>query len=405
MHCSRLRSILLTGLLISSTATATLAQRPAPDNAKKLAQACNHFAAKLYPELARRGTPTCSPGSIAMALYMLLAGARGETQSQLAHVLELPPELRGEALLAAAAGLTAAGPTGKHKQILTVRNDLWTQRGTTLATDYTDLLRKHLGAQPRELDFRKDANAARQTINRYIAKATNQRIVDLLQPNAITADTRAVLTNALWFRGAWREPFYANNTKGRPFTLSDGSKVAVPTMRSVMSLGYAANNNWECVMLPFAKSHMHFEVLVPRDGKTLQVAEAAMLAGKHLGIAGHQKVDLQLPRFRTAGRHNLGQTLSQLGMRDAFDANKADFRGIDAHNRVQVSDVVHQTWIQVDEKGCEAAAATAVVLTPGSSMTGPRSVRIDRPFCFGLRDTRTGLLWIAGRISDPRADL
>lgn len=383
------------------------AQDPAADS-KTLAAALNRFGAALHRQLGTTGAPTASPASIAFTLAMLLPGARGDTAAELAAGLQLPEELRGERLHAAVHRLLAdsgiAGPTKPGGPQLRLANDLWVQRGLQLDPTYTATLRRSFAADHHVLDFRTDPDAARRTINAAIGKATQDRITNLLGADDVTAATRTVLTNAIWFRAAWHEEFAEGATRDERFTLADGTAVEVPTMRRQSYFAYAANDAWQCVALAFADSTMHCELIVPRDGHTLATAEAALLAGEPMAALKGAKVDVSLPRFRIQSRHRLREALMALGLQTMFDPGRADFRGITGAEPLVVDNVVHECWIQVDERGAEAAAATATTMRAGSAAR-PETVhafRADRPFAFLLRDRRTGLVLFVGRVDDPR---
>lgn len=394
-------------------AASLFAQDPThvPTDAKLLAAACNRFGAALHTQLQPASNPTMSPASIALALLLLEPGARGTTHDELAKLLQLPAELRGERLHAAAHALLQASslaPTGKpdaDAPQLRLANDLWNQQGNPLVPDYVQVLRRSLLAGQHEVDFHGDSEGARQRINAHVAKATNDRIRELLPKDLVDATTELVLTNALWLKGAWLHAFAKGGTVDEPFHLATGETVAVPTMHVVEEFAFAETAHWQAVVLPFAGGTLQAEFLVPKDGTELVAAERVLLAGGHLPTLQEARVHVQLPRFRTASMHRLKEPLQALGLRAAFDGGKVDFRGIDPTNRLVVADVVHQTWVQADEAGVEAAAATAIVLKRSAAPGGlPKHFVADRPFAFLLRDVRTDLVLFAGRVADPRGE-
>lgn len=403
---------LATFLFAAALPLPALAQHTPSDN-KRLATACNQFAADLHAQLGTAQAPTCSPGSIAIALLMLLPGARGETATELEKVLHLPADLRGPRLSAAArallqqVGLLREGSPRRNQRPspLVITNDLWVQKGLPVVPGYADLLRTSFAAAERDIDFAADAEAARAAINAHIAKATNDRIRDLLEPGMILPQTRVVLTNALWFKAAWEHQFAKSGTEDRPFTLASGEAVQVPTMRQTQFFGYAESDAWQVLTMPFAVGGIECEVVVPRPGATLAAAERALLGRAYGEAIAYERVNVELPRFRVAASHRLAGPLAALGLQAAFDSARADFTGIVTGEPLVIDDVVHQTWIQVDEEGAEAAAATATVLKAGAAMPQgePKQFRADRPFAFGLRDRTTGLLLFVGRVADPRA--
>ncbi|MFK7743093.1 MAG: serpin family protein [Planctomycetota bacterium] len=376
------------------------AQSPTQEqDVQRLSRACNQFGERLYAELEKGGNPTCSPASIASALLMLLPGARNETADELATALQLPKDLRGERLLKALVELMP-----EAEGTLRVRNDVWLQQGFELVPAYTDLLSKTLHVEPRTVDFAGATETARVAINRYIADVTNDRVQELLQRTDIDASTSTVLTNAIWFKAAWRNAFQKRATKPAPFHLADGSETEVPMMSQTKRHRYAATDAWRCVEMQFGDAPLRFEAIVPEPGQTLADARSALLAGTHLDKLADDVVHVRMPSFRIKARHSLQPALEALGMRRAFGAS-ADFTNMDASGRAHVGAVLHETWIQVDEEGCEAAAATAVVMKRAGARRPVKvqEITFDRPFVFGLRDAKTGLLWFVGQVDDPRA--
>ncbi|MCB9877654.1 MAG: serpin family protein [Planctomycetes bacterium] len=390
------------------------AQQPAATSLSTVAQdldrltaACNRFAADLYARLREHGNPTCSPGSVAMALHMLLAGAGGETAAQIAKALHLPDDLRGERLRRAVDALiTVSGKRATDGPEMRLVNDLWVQDGYHLLPTFSQALRDDFHSPAQPIDFAADPGAARDRINRHIAEATNQRIPDLLPGDAIDELTRVVLTNALWFKGAWATPFRDGGTAPAPFHLTTdegaGEPVDVETMHVTELFALASDARWQCVVLPFANSPMQMEIMVPVGAATLAEAEDVLLAGAHLAALQHQRVHVALPRFGAVGKHDLPAALEALGVVDAF-GGRADFSPINGQHDLFVSQAVHRTWVEVDEAGAEAAAATAIVLKKRGMPHGdPIDFRADRPFAFAIRDRGTGLCWFAGRVEDPR---
>lgn len=375
----------------------------APPDSTRLATALNTFAAKLAPELD--GVATCSPASIGIALLMVLPGARGETATELERVLSLPSDLRGERLHAAARELicllrgTVDGDTATELRLC---NDLWLQKDFALLPDYVKALRHQFDAAANDVDFVGEPEAARAAINRKVAGVTDERIRDLVPADLITPDTRVVLTNATWLRGYWLHPFREKGTKPSPFTRVDGSLVEVPTMHVVEQFGYAEHEAMQFVRLPFADGDVVCDVVLPKAGAKLADAERSLLRGDYVGALASESVKVALPKFTVAGKVRLKEVLMRLGLKSAFDGERADFTGMRTERDLCIDEVVHQTWVAVDEYGAEAAAATAVTMKRwGAELPKePKVFAADRPFAFVLRH-RSGLVLFAGRVEDP----
>jgi serpin B len=326
-------------------------------------------------------------------------------------------------------------------------NALWLERSFALEPPYLDAIARHYrsgGAMP--LDFRGDPEGSRARINAWVAEQTRDRIQDLLQPGNVDASTRLVLTNAVYFLGEWLEPFDAARTRREPFALREGGRVEVALMRAFKKDGvrYAAFNadgsafdtplrvpagesdasgrypsdGFQLVELPYRGGALSMQVLLPLRADGLPALEA-LLRGDALArwsaALATRNVDVALPKFKLEMRAELARMLQQLGMRRAFvnpaQPDGAQFDGMSASTdptrRLYIGAVIHQAFVQVDEKGTEAAAATAVSMLAGAAM--PTMVdftpvfRADRPFVFLIRDTRSGAVLFLGRLARPDA--
>ncbi|MCA8964361.1 MAG: serpin family protein [Planctomycetes bacterium] len=398
-------SLSIAALIAIALSAAAPSQTPKED-AVMLATALNRFGVDLCAQISSSGPATCSPASIGIALLMVLPGARGETAAELEKVLQLPADLRGDRLHRAAQqlldSLRAASSDAKKLELRLV-DEFWVQNGFELLPAYVRTLKEHFASAAHGVDFARDPEAARSQINAAIATATNQRIPELIPADLIDSDTRLVLTNALWLRGAWQHPFGESATKPAAFTLADGKQVEVPTMHVTERFGYAQNAHWQVVRMPFADPAITCDVLLPAAGEKLDAMQAELLAGDYQAALQPAAVHIAMPKFRVAAAHRLRKPLEALGMRSAFDAS-ADFSGMRSGRDLAVSEVVHQTWIDVDEKGAEAAAATAVIMKRGSAHPrDPKQFRADRPFVFVIRHAATGLVLFTGRVDDPSA--
>lgn len=403
-----IRPLTLAGLAIALASFLPAQTRPSaqsPSDTARLVTALDAFAATLHRELA--DTATCSPASIGIALLMVLPGARGDTAEELAKLLALPADLRGERLHAAVRELisllrgTVDSDTATE---LRLTDDVWVQKGFALLPEYGRVLQHQFGAAAQVVDFVGAPAVARAAINDAVAKATNDRIQDLVPADLITADTRVVLTNATWLRGHWLHAFQAEATRPAPFTCGDGSTIEVATMHRVERFDYLEDAAMQIVRLPFADGDVVCDVALPKTGAALVDAERALLRGDYVGSLTAESVSLALPKFTVAGKVRLREVLVRLGLATAFDGERADFSGMRAERDLCIADVVHQTWIAIDENGAEAAAATAVVMKRAlaAEPKAPKVFAADRPFAFVLRH-RSGLVLFVGRVEKPVA--
>ena len=390
----------LIGALLPEVATATADNRS--------------FALRLYRALRAAdpaGNLFFSPHSLSTALAMTHGGARGATANAMATTLQFT--LTGPALHRAFNALDqelarrsseAAGPgaTGEAPR-LTVANALWGKQGTSFTVEYLDLLATHYGAGLRPLDFAGNVDGSRLTINKWVEDQTSGRIKDLLMAGALRPDTMLVLTNAIYFKSSWAQPFLPSATSARPFHVAAGTTVQIPTMQRTGRMKYAETADVRAVELPYVGGKLAMVIVAPAEGRAAPFE--ASLSGPALDalLAGlaEREVLLRMPRFSVTGRFKLRDTLSALGMSVAFGPS-ADFSGITGAADVAISDVIHQSFVTVDEKGTEAAAATAVVAGPPSIPVVEVELNLDRPFLFGIRDVPTGALLFLGWVADPR---
>jgi serpin B len=345
------------------------------------------------------------PFSISTALAMTYAGASGDTETQMASTLhfDLDPDDLHAAFNFLDLALNSRGmiepPYEGEGFDLAVVNAAWGQRGYVFLRNYLDVLAENYGAGVRLVDFEADPDGSREAINAWVSQETNDKVTDLLPPDAIDATTRLVLTNAVYFSAPWLDPFDADQTQAGAFESLDGNTVYVPMMRQEGYLNYAAWNGGQAVELPYNGSALSMVVLVPDRG-TYATFEAGLDDEQYERILSElesRPVTLQLPRFQASFDTSLVDPLTELGMADAFVAGVADFSGINGRHDLFIADVLHKAWISVDEAGTEAAAATAVLIPIGGAGE-PVTLTIDRPFLFAIRDIETNTILFLGRI-------
>ncbi|HHY45947.1 MAG TPA: serpin family protein [Firmicutes bacterium] len=367
----------------------------------------NAFAFDLYRQLAKdKGNLFFSPYSISSALAMTYAGARGETARQMADVLHfsLAPEKLHPAFLDLTGMFNA---DGKSYQ-LSVANALWGQVGYEFLPEFLDITKKYYGAGFKEVDYIDDGNReqARQTINKWVEAKTNDKIKDLIQPNDLSTLTRLVLTNAIYFKGKWEIQFKPEATKPMPFHISAKEKVDVPMMHQVAKFNYAENDQAQILEMPYTGGELSMVVLLPKPEYELAKLEGMLrpeVIRSWLSQLSREKVEVFLPRFKLEKRFLLNEQLQGLGMIDAFDENAADFSGMTRGRDLYISRVIHKAFVEVNEEGTEAAAATAVVMSGKSIVLDePPVFCADRPFVFLIRDLRSGSILFMGRLADPR---
>ena len=378
-----------------------------PADASSAGAALNAFGLDLYAHVRDGSSNTVvSPASVALALAMARAGARGTTASEMDTVLRSLASDGHAGWVASLDGALNARTgsftdQGGNPQAVTLRiaNASFAQRGLTIAPAYLDALAEEFGAGVRLVDFKRAAEAARAAINGWVAGQTEQRVKELLARGTVDDMTRLVLANAIYLRAAWLTPFEASATEPGAFHRLGGTAVDVPFMHAGGSLLYAAGTGWQAVQLPYVGGQLAMLVIVPDELPAFEPQfDAARLDAITAALAPRE-VDLALPRFGAQTSVSLGDALAAMGMPTAFSA-RADFSGITTDEALAISAVVHQANIDVDEAGTEAAAATAVVIAGAAAPSETVTLKVDRPFVFAVRDLETGAVLFLGRIAD-----
>jgi serpin B len=399
------------GLLIFCLAFAMrreAAGQPAkPSSDDLVVQADNQFAMDLYDRLDREQPGKnlfFSPTSISLALTMTAAGARGQTLAEMATTLHL-----GDNWAQAHAHyrklLERWNAVGQQRAYqLRVANRLWGQQGDVLRPEFLAITREDYGAEMTLLDFAQ-SEAARRDINQWVEKQTNDKIKDLIPAGAIDALTRLVLTNAVYFKGDWTNPFDKKSTKEEDFSVSAQEKVKAPLMQQKASLGYAEEETFQALEMPYAGGDLAMVVLLPKKVDGLPDLEKLLSVDKLAAALANlrtREVVAYVPKFKLETSFNLNKTLTALGIEQAF-SDKADFSGINGQRDLSISAVVHKAFVDVNEEGTEAAAATGMVMktTAARIPTPPPVFRADHPFLFCIRDTATGSILFLGRCANP----
>jgi serpin B len=383
-------------------------------HAKAAARADTDFGLALYQRV--KGDPSTnvflSPHSISTALAMTYAGASGETREAMAESLRLTS--LGDDVHASFRDLTAAlNCRSDASYELRSVNALWGQQGFHFNESFLTSIASNYDGTFRALDFRGATEASRETINDWVARQTDDRITNLLSRGSIRASTRLVLTNAIYYKAPWRNQFSEAATRNMNFRLANGSTIRVPALNQVDDYATAALDGVRVVELPFATSEtgasaQSMIILMPEtSGPTLAALEEQLSPDRLSQLRDAlrwQSVDLTLPKFKFTSEFRLKDALKELGMSIAFSP-QADFSGITTETDLAISDAIHKAYIDVNERGAEAAAATAVVVveSSGAQPEEPVTVRIDRPFLFLIVDKPTDAVLFLGRVARPAA--
>jgi serpin B len=373
---------------------------------RSVADSNNEFAVALKKRLnSRAGNQFFSPASISTALAMVYAGTAGETRQQMAAALHL--ELAGESLQDGYAALGKLLNRDNADYRLKMANRLWGARNYPFQPPFLATTREKYGAELAQLDFAA-SEQARDTINTWVAEQTNDKIQNLIPPGLLNELTRLVLTNAIYFKGSWDEQFRKNQTRDEPFHLAKGTPINVPTLHQSHDFGYFETDAVQVLQLPYAGNDLSMVVVLPKQVDGLAAVEAKLSAadlGKWVTATEYRKVRVSLPKFKLTSEFQLGETLQALGMELAF-SDAADLSGISSAEGLKISDVIHKAYVDVNEEGTEAAAATAVgivALSAPLEKDQPVVFQADHPFLFLIQDDRSGAILFLGRMADPTA--
>jgi serpin B len=421
-----------------------------PRDAKRAADAINAFALDMYgrlrvdPAAALEGKNVVfSPASVALALAMARAGARGTTAGEMDDVLgtdgwkQLAARLNSLDKELAGHNATWTDYDGNtHALSLKIANTAFGQRDYPIEQAFLDAIAEAFGAELGLVDFESDPEAARKAINAWVSRQTAARIPELLLPPDVTSSTRLALVNAIYLKANWQLEFDKERTVDRPFTTADGTKVKVPTMSldGAQEVPYASGPGWKATELRYTGADgttpLAMTLVLPDNLATFERGLTAAKLDAIVAKLGTERtrisrtkdgpaddygmacpyfayqVRLFMPRFGIDTRAGLVPVLEKMGMQAAFNPFAADFSGITGAKSLFISAVIHQANIDVDEKGTEAAAATAIIFdtTGGCGPAQPLktiTLRLNRPFLFAIRDVDTGAILFMGRVMDP----
>ena len=406
MKMMRIFLMLLLAILTLSVCTSSIPSFEANDNGdtKTVAEKNIAFALDLYGKLKEKeGNLFFSPYSISTALAMTYAGARGNTEKQMSEVLHftLDQKLLHPTFARLEAQLNAVQE--KENIELSVANALWAQKGHVFLREFLDLTKKNYGAVLNLVDFKRAYETARRKINTWVEEKTRNKIKDLIKPGVLNPLTRLVLTNAIYFKGNWESQFKKSNTQEAPFWLAPGKSINTSMMTQKQKFRYMESESLQMLELPYAGNDLSMIVLLPKKVDGLAQLETALSVNNlttWIGLLRKREILVFLPKFKMTSQFSLHKTLASMGMSDAF-TGQADFSGMTGNKDLYISAVIHKAFVDVNEEGTEAAAATAVAIRLLSMPTPPPVFRADHPFVFLIRHNSTESILFLGRVVNP----
>lgn len=388
------------GLLALATLVGTVSAAPRVS--------LDHFGASLHQQAPSKGNLVYSPLSVSLALAMTREGATGRTAAEMDRVLGATNGADARAAMKALRSPPAQQPGGPMPPRLAIANRLYGDKHLRFEQPFLDVTRDAYDAPIEGVDFRGDPEGARGTINKWVEARTRDRIRNLLGPRTVDKDTRLVLVNAIYLEAQWAKPFVAGATKPAPFAVDGGGPKQVPTMHAAgVHTVHGSYGGARTLEIPYAYAggpSLSMLVVVPDRAKLADVEAAYAKSGIAPFLAATKqraKANIAMPKFTTGSDLDLGRALGTLGIERAF-TDDAEFPKISTQERLKISKVIHKAWISVDEKGTEAAAATAVVMAEITSVdtTPVLDFTVDRSFLFFIHDEH-GTVLFGGRIADP----
>lgn len=398
------------GVVLLGVAGCAPKQDPLPEvdeaTRKSVVTSNNAFALKLHKVLRKEQENLFfSPYSISSAMTMVNAGAKGDTAKEIRDLLALQAE--GDALHKANAWLAIdLNNRGRLGQVqLSVANRLFGQKEYPFTQDFLTLLKDNYLAELVTVDFAGQTEAARKMINDWVAQQTNDKIKDILAPGSLDPQTRLVLANAIYFKGAWLTAFKKKDTSNQDFHISPNKTIQVPMMQSSkIEANYLREDDLEVLSLPYKGGEFSMVILLPKDSQGALTAlennlDTDKLKGWLNKTSTIEKLQVSIPKFKFTNKIDLIEKFKTMGVQLAFDPDKADFSGINNGNEpLFINKIVHKAFVEVNEEGTEAAAATIIGV---GATSAPPSFRADRPFLFLIYDHKTGNILFLGRVYDP----
>jgi serine protease inhibitor len=366
-------------------------------------QGNTEFAFDLYQRLRKAdGNLFFSPYSISTALAMTYAGARSDTEVQIAQALHFLLD-QGQLHPSFASLEAKMGNTGRKGHIkLRVANTLWPQKGYAFLEGFLALTKQNYGVLITPVDYGNE-EATRHTINSWVEEKTEGKIKDLIPPGMLNDLTRLILVNAIYFKGNWASQFNRNLTRNAPFWVTPDEQVQVPMMTQKHEFRYGESDGLQVLELPYIGDDLSMIVLLPTETDGLAKLEESMTVEnlyQWTKDLWEKEVEVFLPRFEITFPFRLDDALKSMGMVNAF-SDEADFSGMDGSKELYIAAVLHKAFVTVNEEGTEAAAATAVIIKSKGPPSSPPVFRADHPFVFLIRENSTGSILFLGRVVNP----
>ena len=366
----------------------------------ELVKANNQFGLDIYSAVSQEpGNVFISPWSLASALSMTYEGARGQTADEMKNAMHLPDaEVRHSSF---AKLFNDINKKDKKYQLFTA-NALWAQKDYPFLPEYLNLVEKYYAGKATNVDFIGNTEQARTAINDWVEDHTNDKIKNLFEKGVLTDMTRLVLTNAIYFKGTWLKQFEKSDTFDADFRINPEKTIQVPMMSMhEEEFNYYEDDKMQILEMPYDGEELSILVLLPKDNDLTELERtiSADDLGAWRGALRQETLDVYIPKFTFETKYSLSDILANMGMPTAFSMG-ADFSGMNGKKELFIGIVVHQAFVEVNEEGTEAAAATGVDMTL-SAMPMTKTFRADHPFIFLIQERNSGNILFLGRVIDP----
>lgn len=363
----------------------------------------NSFAFDLYSNLKEKeqGNIFFSPYSVSSAFTMVYEGARTKTAEEIQQVFsfEKDDDLRRSSFAALYNEINEAGKSYK----LNTANALWVQQDFKILNEYLNVLDKYYGGKATNVDFVGKTEQARQTINGWVEEKTNNKIKDLFPQGSLNSLTRLVLTNAVYFKATWLKQFETKATRNEPFWTNPENSVQTPMMSISDDFNYTETEDLQVLEMLYDGEDLSMLILLPKENNIETLEEQLSLANieQWKRSLAEKEVEVFIPKFTFTTKYSLNNNLAEMGMPSAFSPGEADLSGIDGARRLFIQQVIHQAFVDVNEEGTEAAAATGIIMAPTAISPAKTVFRADHPFIFLIQDRASGNILFMGRVANP----
>lgn len=382
------------------------------DGTPKIAQGNTDFAINLYKQLSNsKGNIFFSPFSISTAVSIVYSGARGNTESQIKQVFHFLPDQNSQhqAYGKILKSYQQSDPAASRWQTfkLNIANAVWVEKQYKFLKSFLDVAEANYGSVLFNVDFKNAFESARKQINKWVEEQTKGKIKDLIGPNVLNSSTRFVITNAIYFKGKWKNTFRKSATTPKDFYITPTSLVKVPMMSQTDDFKYMENASFQMLEMPYEFCSIAMYVILPKKLDGLSDVEASLTSAvlnNSFKSLETREVVTSFPKYKIDSQFELSKILSKMGMPDAFVFGKADFSGINGNKELYISTVIHKAFVDVDEEGTEAAAATAIAGVAGCAMPEPKpkvEFNANHPFIYLIRDSKNETILFMGRIKKP----